>query len=46
VTLGDGKDMELQVTKQDYESISNGDTVMVAKSKGLLGITIAEVVDY
>lgn len=45
VTLSNGKKMDLQVTKQDYDNISKGATVNVAERIGLLGITIADVVD-
>ncbi len=45
VTLSNGKEMDLHVAKQVYDSISKGATIIVAESKGLLGITIADVVE-
>jgi len=45
VTLSNGKQMDLQVIKSDYNSINKGDTVNVVEHKGLLGITIADVTD-
>lgn len=45
ITLSNGKKMDLQVAKRDYDNISKGATIDVAERKGLLGITIADVAD-